>query len=308
MSDLVELFESPIADETYMIAGWYQWADAGATSSGLPRYLIEQLNSRLIGRMHSDTFYMFQIPGTHDLLRPLSKFVDGYPQNPQPRDNQFFYAEQGQKGLVIFLGEEPHLNIDLYADALFYVAQELNIKRIVALGGVYGSMPYDKDRQISSAYSMPYMKDELSPYILRFSNYEGGASIGSYFVERASQKGIELFTLYAFVPAYDFSQLAMTNQGVRVESDFKAWYDIMHRLNHMFNMDIDLDDLARQGDTLLESMDEKIDELEKELPQVNIREHIANITQDFEEATFMPLGDVWEEGLGDLLEGLDEED
>ena len=42
MNSLVELTERPVALETFMIAGWHQWADAGAISSGL------------VGAPHSD--------------------------------------------------------------------------------------------------------------------------------------------------------------------------------------------------------------------------------------------------------------
>ena len=51
MDDVVELWEKPAADEVYMLAGWQQWADAGSISSELPRYLVEHLAARQIGRI-----------------------------------------------------------------------------------------------------------------------------------------------------------------------------------------------------------------------------------------------------------------
>ena len=76
MSNELELFENPTAESIYMIAGWHQWADAGAVSSGLPYYLINHLNANKIGEINADGFYLFQIPGTHHLLRPDVKFED----------------------------------------------------------------------------------------------------------------------------------------------------------------------------------------------------------------------------------------
>ena len=61
MHQLVDLWETPRAEETYMIVGWHQWADAGAISSGLPQYLIEHTNAKKIGEIKSDDFYLFQI-------------------------------------------------------------------------------------------------------------------------------------------------------------------------------------------------------------------------------------------------------
>ena len=78
MDDWVELWEKPIAEKKYMIAGWQQWADAGAISSGLPQYLVDQTNARKIGQIKPDGFYLFQLPGTHHLLRPEVKLDEGY--------------------------------------------------------------------------------------------------------------------------------------------------------------------------------------------------------------------------------------
>ncbi|MEZ4664483.1 MAG: PAC2 family protein [Caldilineaceae bacterium] len=159
MNEMVELFEKPAEQEIYLIAGWRQWADAGSISSGLPRYLVQHLDARKIGEIKADGFYMFQIPATHHLLRPEVRFKDGFCEEVRPRRNEFYYAsDEHNRGLVIFTGEEPHMNEDLYADAFFDVMQELGVRRGVAVGGVYGSMPYDKDRNVSCTYSMRRMK------------------------------------------------------------------------------------------------------------------------------------------------------
>ncbi len=306
MNDLVELWEKPTADEIYMIAGWHQWADAGAISSGLPQYLIEQTGARRIGTIKSDGFYLFQIPGTHHFLRPEIRLDEGYRQELRIRKNEFFYSGDDRKGLVVFLGEEPHLNAELYAAAFFHAVRELGVRRVAAIGGVYGAMPYDKDRQISCVYSLPGMKDELTEYAVKFSNYEGGTTIGTYLVDRAEQGGVEFLVFYAFVPAYEFSELSRHLQGMRIETDFKAWYDLTRRLNHMFDLGIDLSGLRRQSDELISSMDYKIDELERAMPQLEVREYVESLVRDFAEMSFMPLGEVWERELGDLFEDMED--
>ncbi len=306
MDELVELWEKPEAEEKYMIVGWHQWADAGSTSSALPQYLIEYTGANKIGEMKPDGFYLFQIPGTHDLLRPKIELDEGYRQSLKPRKNEFFYSGNPQKGLIIFLGEEPHLNVEQYAEAFFDVIEELDVNRVVAVGGVYGSMPYDKDREISCIYSLRPMKKELENYAVKFSNYEGGATIGSYLVDKAEERGVEFLVFYAFVPAYDFSQLSTLLQGIRIENDFKAWYDIMRRFNHMFGLEIDLSDLEQQSEELYASMEAKIEDLESKMPQLKVREYLDQLAQDFTERSFLPLGEVWERELGDIFRNLDE--
>ncbi len=109
---------------------------------------------------------------------------------------------------MIFIGSEPHLDAERYAKTFLEIARELKVKRVAAIGGVYGEMPYDQDRSVSCVYSLPEMKEELQDYAVQFSNYEGGVSIGTYMAHWAEPAGIELAVFYALVPAYDFSERA----------------------------------------------------------------------------------------------------
>lgn len=307
MNDSVELWEKPGAAEIYMIAGWRQWADAGALSSNLPQYLVNLTEARRIGVIKTYGYYLFQIPGMHYFLRPEIKLQDGYRRSLKNRKNEIFYTGNDQKGLVIFLGDEPHLNAEQYAEAFFDIVEALAVKRVVVLGGVYGEVPYDKERQVSCVYSLPRMKKELHDYALRFFDYEGGVSIGSYLADQAEQRGIEYLTLYGFVPDYDFTEVAPNLQGVMIENDFKAWYDVMRRLNHMFQLQLDLSDLARRSDELILAVEEKLADLEQKAPQLKLKEYLEQISQQFTEMPFMPLDEVWERELGDLLKDMDEE-
>lgn len=304
MHNLVNLWETPALEDRYMIVGWHQWADAGAISSALPQYLINHTNAQKIGEIKPDGLYLFQLPGTHHFLRPEIKLSDGYPVDLTARKNEIFLAESDP--LVIFLGTEPHLNAEAYAEAFFDAAEALGVKRIAGVGGVYASMPYDKEREVSCAYSLKRMKRELEEYAVRFSNYEGGATIGSYLLDKAERRGIEFVVFYAFVPAYDFSELSTLLQGMRIENDYKAWYDLMRRLNHMFNLGIDLSDLDQQSNELVLSMNSKVDELAGKAPELKVHEYLEKISEEFTERPFMPLDEVWARELGDLFEDLED--
>jgi len=301
MSELVELWERPAAGE-YLIAGWHQWADAGDVSSGLPQYLINQTRARKIGEIKTDRFYLFQIPGTHHFLRPVVKLSEGHRQELRERKNEFFYAGDDEGGFFIFLGEEPHQNEERYAQAFLGAVEDLGIRRVAIVAGVHGPMPYDKDREISCAYSLPKMKDELTRYAVKFSNYEGGATIGTYLADKAEPRGLELLVFYAMVPAYDFSRSGVVIQRMAMDEDFKAWYDLMRRLNHMFKLGMDLSDLEERSRKLISSWDSQIDELARKMPQLQVRAYLEKANEEFTEMPFVPLSDVWEEQLGDLFE------
>ena len=302
MDELFELKEKPQASEIIMLAGWRQWADAGSTSSGLPEYLIQLTGARSIGTIRPDGFYLFQFPGTHDLIRPVVQFKEGYPVALHSRRNDLFYIGDLQKGVVIFIGDEPHLNIEGYCSAFFQVAHQLGVKRIIGMGGVYGELPYDKERSISCIYSLPRLKDELKDLSVSFSDYHGGASIESYLCKRAGEQDLEFISFYAFVPAYDFSNVANINSTVQIENDFMAWLGIMRRINYLQKTNFDLSDLEQKSGHLVQTVNEKMDELDRAAPQLSIRDYLARLAEQFTETPFSPLDDFWESKLRKILD------
>jgi proteasome assembly chaperone (PAC2) family protein len=299
MNELLELSERPAAGK-YMIAGWHQWADAGSISSGLPQYLIAHTRARRIGTIRPDQFYLFQIPGAHHLLRPVVKLDEGYREELEQRRNEFFYSDD--RDSLVFLGEEPHQNEERYAEAFLDAVEELGVERVAAVAGVYGPVPYDRDRDVSCVYSLRGMKEELSQYAVRFSNYEGGATISTYIAHQAEPRGIEFFTFYAIVPSYDFSTRSIVLQAIAIGEDFKAWYDLMRRLDRMFDLGVDLSDLERQGEELIATWAAKIDHLAETMPQLGVKDYLEEVNADFAQEPFDPLSDVWEEALRDLFE------
>jgi len=140
---------------------------------------------------------------------------------------------------------------------------------------------------------------------VNLSEYQGGASIGSYLCRRAADQGIEYVSFYGFVPTYDFSDATQNINGITIENDFTAWLGIMQRVTHMLKFDVDLSDLVEKSKHLKKLMDEKIDEIEKTAPELNIREYIQRLGDEFEENLFQPLEDFWEEELGRLFDKID---
>lgn len=308
MSDTIDLWEIPQADEMYMIVGWRQWADAGSVSSALPSYLIRETEARHIGNIKSDGFYLFQIPGTHHLIRPVVKFEEGFPRALEAQRNEIFFAGDGKRGLVFFLGDEPHMDAERYVDSILTVAKQLKVKRMIGLGGVYGELPFDKERMVSSTYSMHHLKDEMLQMGVKLSDYQGGASIGSYFSRRAGEREMEYVSFYAFVPSYDFTGYEEIGNTIRIENDFMAWLGIMRRINHMLKLDFDLADLEKRSERLIKVVRNKVDELEEKAPQLGVRDYMTRLADGFEEVIFQPLGAVWEDELRRLFDGADEEE
>ncbi len=306
--NVYEFWKKPETEELTMLSGFRQWADAGSVSSGLPHYIVQQTKAVQIGRLRPDGFYLFQVPGTHDLMRPVVHYKEGYPEVFDTQHNHFYYTGDGQHGLVIFEGDEPHMDVERYVASFLEAARMLGVKRIVGVGGVYGELPYDKERMISCTYSLREMKDELANLGVTFSDYNGGASIDSVIAKRAGEQGMEFVGLYAFVPAYDFSLVSQAGNTIRIENDFTAWLGIMRRVNYMLRLGIDLLDLENKSHHLADLVRTKIDELETAAPQLGVREYLRKLSEEFQEITFNPLDPLWDEELKKLLNKLDDEE
>ena len=119
---------------------------------------------------------------------------------------------------------------------------------------------------------------------------------------------MEFVSLYAFVPAYDFSTVSQLANSIRVENDYMAWLGILQRITHMINLDLDLSDLEKKSVELVELFDSKIDELDRESPQLGIRDYLNKLSDEFVPSTFTPLDDVWEQELKRLFDRPDGED
>ena len=299
MSNLNELWEMPPGAKC-MIAGWHQWADAGDVSSGLPRYLIDTTAANKIGEIRRRGYYLFQIPATHHLLRPVIKLTEGHSESLEIRSNEFFYSGDDENGLVVFLGDEPHQHEERYAEAFLDTVQELGIERVAIVAGVHGPVPHDREREISCVYSLPRMKDELANYAIKFSNYEGGTTIGTYIAAKAERRDIEVVVFFAMVPSYDFSQASVLTQRMAMDEDFAAWHELMRRLVHMFDLDMDLSDLQTRSEELTAAWAAKIDQL-SEMPQLDVQEYLKKVNEQFAGRTFLPSSDIWEDALGDLF-------
>ena len=309
MADELIIFEQkPTAN--YIIAGWRrQWSNGGRISSGLPRYLIEKLSAKKIGELGpqvSTMCYPFQVAGTHDAFRPVAAFQEGLPSESMHRENYFFDAGNG---LVIFLGEEPWYRLDLYIQGFIEAIKELGIKQTVAVEGVNGPAPPDLERRITCAYSKASMKEDLERFGLQFSSYGSdgrrGPTIGMALVSMAhfEYPDVEIFRLGAMAPLYPL--LSSNNQQLGITRDHRSFYDIMRRLNAMFDLTVDLNELKGLADAESQELQtnlEKLSESSREAKQV-----IEQVRSEYSYTPFeqrVELDPALDQTLEDILRNL----
>jgi hypothetical protein len=53
-------------------------------------------------------------------------------------------------------------------------------------------------------------------------------------------------------------------------------------------------------------MDTKIDELDKKMPELGIREYMEKVDSEFTERPYIPLDEVWKKGLQDIFDDMED--
>ena len=306
---LIALDEVP--ETRVVIAGWRrQWSDGGNISSGMPRWLIDKLSARRIGRMTDEISRMcfpFQVAGTHDLYRPRAAFDDGLPSRPMQWDNGFWDAGDG---LVIFLGIEPWYRIDLYGQAFFEAVAALGNPKVAAVEGYNGPAPPDEERRISCVYSKASMADEMRQHGMLFSSYGSqqrqGPTVGMAMVSLAhyDHPEVEMVRVGAMAPMFPFSGSSGGQLGIT--TDHRAFYDIMRRLRALYSLDIDLSDLRPRYEEEANRLQESLERVAQRNDEA--RQYIERVRRDhsflaFEES--IELSPDIEGALADILGQLD---
>jgi len=87
-----------------------------------------------------------------------------------------------------------------------------------------------------------------------------------------------------------------------------AWLAVMRRINYLLKANFDLTDLEQKSKRLVEVVDAKVEELDDLAPQLSVREYMDRLAEEFDEQTFNPLDEVWEEELRRLFGKFDEDE
>ena len=118
------------------------------------------------------------------------------------------------------------------------------------------------------------MKPRFEAYGMKFSDYEGPASVITYLTTRAKEEGIEMASLVATIPAYV--------QGANP----KCIVATTRRLAGILGIHVNLDDLQTTAD----EFEKKLSELVQEQPE--LAENIVKLEQDYDNEIFGEMGDL----------------
>jgi len=266
-----------------LILGFSGWMNGGEVSTGTVESLARKTDARLLAEIDSESFYIWSFPGSMEvsaLFRPHTKIEDGLITAFEGPTNRFFHSEPHK--LILFIGKEPNFGWSEYSECIFSLASQFGVTMIYFIGSVAGLIPHTRDPRLFSSVSHESLKTMLGKFRIRFSNYEGPASIVTYLTRLAAEKSIPMATLVAEIPAYV--------QG----TNHRCIEAVTRQLAAMLNLQINLDDLRAMGDQL----EEHLNEIVEQHPELLKR--IRKLEEDYD-------NDVFDTEMGDLKEWLEQQ-
>ncbi len=282
----VIIAEKPELRHPYMVCGIGGWVDGGEAATGSIKYLVGKLGAKRFAEIPIARFHIFQLPGQLS-LRPDIKIKDGVLTEHRFPQNQFFYSvnPDADNDLILFLGTEPNLNWEEYANAILGMAEEFGVTRIYLLGGVLDKTPHTRDPGVSCACSSDQLKEEMRKYNIQFSNYQGPGSFSTTLLRLCQDRRgqmVSLTTRATYYPEYD----------IVIPHNPKAIRAVISRLNHLLCLNLDISDLDKQA----EEFEVKLNFMASQNPA--FQAYIEELEKDFIEVAYQePLEMSPDEGV-----------
>jgi proteasome assembly chaperone (PAC2) family protein len=257
-----------------MVLGFSGWMNGGNVSTGAIKYLKRKLRAKKFAQIDPKNFYVFNLPGAMEQVaqfRPHCRIQNGFLIDFQYPQNEFFYDEKNN--LIFFLAKEPNLQWDEYADCIFELGEKFDVKKMYFIGSVAGPIPHTREPRISCYVSSKQRKTQLKNYDLRFTNYEGPASITTLLTKLSEEKGIEMINFAAEIPIYVQTQ---NPKGIKA---------ITRRLIKLLDIDIDLSDLSKRSN----EFEKEVNELVAKQPK--LAEQVKKLEENYDKEFFDQKGD-----------------
>ena len=270
----VIIVEKPKLRRPYLVLGISGWVDGGEAATGSTRYLVRKLKAKSFAEIPLDRFHIFQVPGQLS-LRPQIRIEDGLLKEHRFPQNQFYYwvNPDADNDLILFLGTEPNLNWEEYAEAILSVAKEFAVVRIYLLGGVLDSTPHTKEPGVSCACTSELLKTEMQKYGMEFSNYEGPGRFGTtllYICQRMRMPMVSITARATYYPEFN----------IVIPRNPKSIRAVVRRLNSLLRLNLDFSDLDREA----EEFESKLSFMASHNPE--FQTYIEELEKDFTEVKY----------------------
>jgi proteasome assembly chaperone (PAC2) family protein len=165
--------------------------------SGTLQYLVRKFPARPLASFGPGDFYLYQSD------RPTVTVEGGRVKALTWVSNTcyFWINEEGDRDVILFQGQEPHVMWSAYTDILMDLCQRFGVELVITLGGTQDSVLHE-DEKISFLVSDEGCADRTKGLGLEPVDYEGPTAIQSVLLWEAKKRSLSCIGLWGHVPYY----------------------------------------------------------------------------------------------------------
>jgi proteasome assembly chaperone (PAC2) family protein len=281
--DKLKIYNRPKFNKSRLLLGFSGWMDGGEVSTGTVKSLINKLDARKLAEIEPTGFYIYSFPGSMEitaLFRPHTQIKNGVIESYEIPSNIFFYSEESK--LILFSGKEPNLNWEEYSECIFSICSEFGVEMIYFIGSVAGLVPHTREPRLFCSVSEAGLREKFQHYGVKFTNYEGPASIITYLTANCSKQNFKMVSLVAAIPVYV--------QG----SNPKCIEAVTRRIAGMLDLEADFSDLT----AISEEFEKKLHDVVREQPE--LESNIHRLEEDYD-------NEIFNSEMGDLKKWLEQQ-
>jgi proteasome assembly chaperone (PAC2) family protein len=193
----------PVLENATLLLALTGWMDGGDVSTGSVRAIMGRREVRQVARVEPDNFYIYNFPGSMEiaaLFRPHVTYDDGVVTQFDIPSNVFWADEASN--LVFFVGREPNLRWQAFADCIFSLIKRVGVSRIIFMGSFGGAVPHTREPRLYGSVSEKTLRKLLKQHGLRPSEYEGPGSFATMLLAEARRHDVEMLSIVAEIPSY----------------------------------------------------------------------------------------------------------
>ncbi len=195
--DLVKILAEPKLEEPVAIVGFAGWANAGEVSTSALAFLHKGLGAFPLAEINPDPFYDFT---AH---RPTGRIRDGRVAQVSLPRNSFAYVAPGKgPGVILFQGDEPHLNWRRYVRLVVDTLLKFGARLVICLGGTYDERLHTDPPLVSVITEEMVLGEAARQLGCVPGQYDGPISIHTPLYVALRERGLPVVALWGHAPVY----------------------------------------------------------------------------------------------------------
>jgi proteasome assembly chaperone (PAC2) family protein len=208
------------------------WNDASSVATTSVRFLIDRWQAKKFAEIDPEDFFSFT------RVRPQVRLdADGNRFITWPETSFHYHVDEAlERDYVLLLGIEPSFKWRTFCEQILDISRQMHVTSVLSLGGLAAQVPHTLAARVTGSTTDPELARQFPDLAVRRSRYEGPTGIVGVLSDMFNKAGIPTASLWGNVPHY-----------ISASPNPKVSHGLLSRLNTMFELGLNLDDLARSG-------------------------------------------------------------